>query len=56
MRRAAFIITFGDDFVHFLFDAWNEAAQALVAEGHAAMGEYGLLIDEMYNIELVTVH
>lgn len=54
--REGWIITFDDDFVRHIFPNWNEAARAVVASGNAYMSEQGMIIDERYNIELVTVH
>lgn len=56
MIREAFIITFGDDFVHALFGTWRDAATVIVNNGHGGwQGDY-LYFDGGYDIEKVTVH
>lgn len=56
MRYYAFIIVFRDDFVHMLFDSWNDAAKVIVANGHGGWEGQYLYFENGYDIERVTVH
>ncbi len=55
-RKQGYIITFGNDFVHFVFDRWEEAAQHIVKSGHGEWQGAFLYFDPNFDIEQITIH